>query len=58
MSKVSCEAVGKRRQASLRMARAELLNVILSNHKKRLTDIYMGDIITENVAEDSRCRKA
>ena len=25
MSKVNCEAVGKRRQASLRMARAELL---------------------------------
>ena len=24
MSKVNCEAVGKRRQASLRMARAEL----------------------------------
>ena len=28
MSKVNCEAVGKRRQASLRMARAELLHVI------------------------------
>ena len=26
MSKVNCEAVGKRRQASLRMARAELLH--------------------------------
>ena len=28
MSKVNCEAVGKRRQASLRMARAELLQFI------------------------------
>ena len=27
MSKVNCEAVGKRRQASLRMARAELLRL-------------------------------
>ena len=27
MSKVNCEAVGKRRQASLRMARAELLHL-------------------------------
>ena len=31
MSKVNCEAVGKRRQASLRMARAELLPYIESN---------------------------
>ena len=29
MSKVNCEAVGKRRQASLRMARAELLDIFL-----------------------------
>ena len=29
MSKVNCEAVGKRRQASLRMARAELLHKVL-----------------------------
>ena len=28
MSKVNCEAVGKRRQASLRMARAELLLIL------------------------------
>ena len=28
MSKVNCEAVGKRRQASLRMARAELLHLL------------------------------
>ena len=27
MSKVNCEAVGKRRKASLRMARAELLQI-------------------------------
>ena len=30
MSKVNCEAVGKRRQASLRMARAELLLLLTS----------------------------
>ena len=30
MSKVNCEAVGKRRKASLRMARAELLQIIVN----------------------------
>ena len=39
MSKVNCEAVGKRRQASLRMARAELLQKFPYNSDKRI-DFY------------------
>ena len=34
MSKVNCEAVGKRRQASLRMAQAELLHTIAKEINK------------------------
>ena len=40
MSKVNCEAVGKRRQASLRMARAELLLLVEALYFKGLTLEY------------------
>ena len=36
MSKVNCEAVEKRRQASLRMARSELLQLIVTVQTSQL----------------------
>ena len=47
MSKVNCEAVGKRRQASLRMARAELLQEFVKKWKNMLTNEKPRDNINK-----------
>ena len=55
MSKVNCEAVEKRRQASLRMAQAELLHTIakeINNHPFSNNDCSASAIAFLNVSTD------